>query len=387
MSEDDNNGNNRAETCDDNCRCDQCRPRPRDAGLVLGTLPTGPLNAITDVDGVAVGHVTVSFGDGPLVPGHGPARTGVTAILPRRENLYRRPVPAAATVINGYGKSIGLPQIGELGIIETPILLTNTLNVGLVADGLVEYMIRTNPDIGITAGSVNPVVGECNDGWLNDIQGRHVKQSHALAALEAAQGGPVAEGAVGAGTGMSCYEYKGGIGTSSRVVHHGEEQFTVGCLVLSNFGKRHELTIAGVPIGRELMRQPVQSRPEDGSIMIIVATDAPLTDRQLGRITRRVPFGLARTGSTCSHGSGDFAIAFSTTGCPAGSGATAAEARGVADESPVLNLLFQATIEATEEAVISSLFAAKTVVGRDGHLREALPIDETLAVLRRFGRL
>ncbi|MGE5561559.1 MAG: P1 family peptidase [Chloroflexota bacterium] len=376
MSDDDNNGNNRKRNA--------CRPRPRDAGIVFGVLPTGAHNAITDVEGVAVGHVTVSHGEGKLVPGKGPARTGVTAILPHRGNLFRQPVAAAYHVMNGFGKTIGLPQVGELGTIETPILLTNTLNVGLVADGLVEYMIRTNPDIGITAGSVNPLVGECNDGWLNDIQGRHVKPEHAIEAITRATGGPVAEGAVGAGTGMSCFEFKGGIGTASRVVEHHDGRFTVGCLVLSNFGGKQELTIVGVPVGRELAARP-EHRPEDGSIIIVLATDAPLTDRQLGRIARRAPFGLARTGSTCGHGSGDFAIAFATT--EAGGQGLPGGARRVMDSSPALGLLFKAAIEATEEAIINSLFAAETTVGRDGHVREALPVDETLAILRRYGRL
>lgn len=378
MSDDDNNGDNR--------NSNTCRPRARDAGIVLGTMATGRHNAITDVDGIAVGHVTLISGDGALIPGKGPVRTGVTAILPHHDSVFERPVAAAYHIINGFGKTVGLPQIGELGTIETPILLTNTLNVGLVADGLVEHMVRTNPDIGITAGSVNPLVGECNDGWLNDIQGRHVKQEHVLQAIGRATAGPVREGAVGAGTGMSCFEFKGGIGTASRVAEHRDGNFTVGCLVLSNFGRRQELTIDGVPVGRELADRPVRKRPEDGSIIIVLATDAPLTDRQLGRIARRAPFGLARTGSTCNHGSGDFVIAFSTTeaggdhGLPGG-------ARRVVDASPALGLLFQAAIEATEEAIINSLFAAETMVGRDGHVREGLPIDDTLAILRRYGRL
>lgn len=378
MTDDGNAGNNRNRS--------SCRPRPRDAGIVFGTLPTGPYNAITDVEGVAVGHVTLISGDGPLVPGKGPVRTGVTAILPHRGNIFRQPVMAAYHIINGFGKTIGLPQVGELGTIETPIMLTNTLNVGLVADGLVEYMIRTNPDIGINAGSVNPLVGECNDGWLNDIQGRHVKQEHVLAAIANAAGGPVAEGAVGAGTGMSCFEFKGGIGTASRVVDHHDGRFTVGCLVLSNFGRKHELTILGVPVGRELAARPAQPRPEDGSIIIVLATDAPLVDRQLGRIARRAAFGLARTGSTCNHGSGDFVIAFSTS-APSVAGELPGGARRMLDASPALGLLFQAAIEATEEAIINSLFAAETMIGRDGHVREGLPIDDTLAILRRFGRL
>jgi D-aminopeptidase len=371
------------------------RPRARDLGIIAGELPTGPLNAISDVAGLLVGHATIWWGAGPLRPGHGPARTGVTIIRPHPGNLFRSKVPAAFHVINGFGKSIGGDQIRELGTIETPIALTSTLNVGRVADALVTHAIAENPDIGIETSTVNPVVGECNDGVLNDIQGRHVHAEHVLAALAAASAGPVAEGAVGAGTGMTAYGFKAGIGTSSRRIPDDLGGWTVGVLALANFGRPGQLVIAGVPVGRALAAADAVSLQEQGSIVVVVATDAPLLDRGLGRLARRVVLGLARTGATGGHGSGDIVIAFSTYPAvriphePAGRilplEVLADDDRG--PRSGSIDAIFQAVVEATEEAVLNSLFRAETVVGRDGNTAEALPLDRVVGLLRASGHL
>ena len=365
------------------------RPRARDVGLRLGTLSPGPNNAIIDVAGVAVGHVTVVSGEGELRRGSGPFRTGVTVILPHDGNLFREKVPAATFVMNGYGKSVGLAQIDELGVIESPIALTGTLNVGIVADGLVEHAVRENPDIGVTTSSFNPVVGECNDGTLSDLQGRPVRQEHVLAAIETAVDGPVAEGAVGAGAGMVLYGFKGGVGTASRVLPESAGGYTVGVLVLGNFGRRDQLHIAGVPVGYRLRDwKPAPDVVESGSIMVIIATDAPVLDRALRRMARRAPLGLARTGSIAGHGSGDFMIAFSTAQrIPHEPEENVLTLRHIVEDGQVIDGLFQAVVEASEEAVVNALFAATTVEGRDGNVRHALPLDETLAMLREAGAL
>ena len=370
------------------------RPRAREFGLRIGLLPTGPLNAITDVAGLRVGQTTVAWGDGPLKPGEGPARTGVTVILPHGGNLFREKVPAAIHVINGFGKTIGIAQVDELGTIETPIALTSTLCIGRAADALITHAIAETPEIGISTSTVNPVVGECSDAWLNDIRGRHVHEEHVLAAIASARGGPVEEGAVGAGTGMIAFEWKGGIGTASRVVPDRLGGWSVGVLVLANFGKRGQLVIDGVPVGQRL-REQGEGVPERGSIMIVLATDAPLLDRGLKRLARRAGLGLARTGSMGGHGSGDIVIAFST----------AESVRlphfvnrltlpfeivsesGVAGVGSPIDALFAAAVEATEEAILNALFKATTVVGRDGHVGEALPLDRVRPLLAEAGRL
>lgn len=393
------------------------RLRPRDLGLGLGRLEPGALNAITDVAGVGVGHVTLSRGDGKLIPGQGPVRTGVTAILPHGGNLFQEKVEAAVHIVNGFGKTVGIPQVQELGTLETPVLLTNTLNVGLVADALITYMCRQNPEIGIDTGTVNAFVGECNDAYLNDIQGRHVRAEHVLAAIEGARGGPVEEGAVGAGTGMSAFEFKGGIGTSSRRVPDEFGGFTVGSLVLANFGRRRELQVAGVPVGLELADwkpgpapigrttppgarsglpepdepppgEPPSGEPPPGSIIMVVATDAPLNHRQLGRLARRAAIGLARTGSGAANGSGDFVLAFSTTRrTPHRSARPVRRVEEFVEDDRFAGPLFWAAIEATEEAVLNAVFMAPTVVGRDGHVSPGLPLHQTVEILRRYGRL
>jgi D-aminopeptidase len=370
------------------------RLRAREIGLRPGVLPPGANNAITDVAGVRVGQTTVSWGDGALRPGHGPARTGVTAIMPHGGNLFQEKVPAAIHVINGFGKTTGLAQVEELGTIETPIALTSTLCVGRVADALITHAISMNPEIGVTTSTVNPIVGECSDAFLNDIQGRHVREEHVLSAIASATGGAVAEGAVGAGTGMMAFQYKGGIGTASRVIDPELGGWTVGALVLANFGLRRHLVIDGVPIGR-LLADDHDAVPERGSIMIVLATDAPLLDRGLKRIARRASLGLARTGSIAGHGSGDVVIAFSTAAVvriphTAPEGILAVEIvaeNGPARQASAIDALFTATIEATEEAVINALFAAETTIGRDGNTGEALPLATVRDILAAHGRI
>jgi len=366
------------------------RPRARDLEIRIGRLPTGAGNAITDVPGVRVGQASLVRGEGPLVRGVGPVRTGVTAIWPHAGNPFREKVPAASFVLNGFGKTIGLAQVAELGVIETPILLTNTLNVPRVADALISHLIELNPDL----TSVNCVVGECNDSYLNDIQGRHVGPEHVEQALREAAGGPVAEGAVGAGVGMSCYGFKGGIGTASRRIDLAGAVFHLGALVLANFGRRDELRIDGAPVGRYLAEAgPGQLAPDapdpatgPGSIMMIVGTDAPLDARQLARIARRAALGLARTGSPAGHGSGDFVIAFSNGNrVPLHPAGPVISYRAIAEDGPAITELFQATVESVEEAILNALFKAETVVGRDGHVREAIPIDRVREIMWRSG--
>jgi D-aminopeptidase len=344
------------------------RPRLQDLGLRIGSFERGPSNAITDVAGVRVGHATLREGDD--------VRTGVTAILPHAGNLLREKVPAAVHVFNAFGKLVGSTQVEELGRLETPVVLTNTLSVWDAAAALADWMLARpgNEDV----RSINPVVGETNDFWLNDVRGRHVKAEHVRRALETASGGPVAEGAVGAGTGTVAFGWKGGIGTSSRRLPAGAGGFTVGVLVQSNFGG--QLAVDGVPVWRELRppeRLAERGAPaaEHGSCMIVVATDAPLDARELRRLAARAMHGMARTGASGSHGSGDYAIAFSTAG------------QAVLVEEDTLSPLFQAVIEATEEAILNSLLKAETVRGRGGHVAEAIPIERLREVLRRSGRL
>ncbi len=347
------------------------RPRARQIGIVPGVLDPGPLNAITDVEGVRVGQVSIVEGDD--------VRTGVTAILPHGGNLYLDRVPAAVHVGNGFGKLIGSTQLIELGELETPILLTCTLCVWKAADALVDWMLR-QPGMA-RVGSLNPVVGETNDGWLNAIRTRPLDASHVREALAMAAGGPVAEGSVGAGTGTIAFDWKGGIGTSSRRTPGG--WWTVGVLVQSNFGG--DLQILGVPVGRELGRSGLgdahRRTGPDGSIMIVVATDAPLSDRNLKRLAARAMLGLGRTGAAGSNGSGDYVIAFSTSSAVR----RKADARAIPGGA-LLNGrtsdLFQAAIEATEEAIYNSLFKATTVAG-NGHTVEALPIEEVSRILKR----
>lgn len=344
------------------------RPRARDIGLVVGSLPPGPLNAITDVAGVAVGHTTLIRGEN--------VRTGVTAILPHAGNLFREKVPGAVFVGNGFGKLAGSTQVNELGEIETPILLTSTLNVWRVADAVIDHMLSLDGNEDVR--SINPLVAETNDGSLNDIRGRHVGREEVLAAIRSAKGGPVAEGAVGAGTGTIAFGFKGGIGTASRRLPEKQGGHTVGVLVQTNYGG--DLRICGAPVGRELGGR--RKDAADGSVIVVIATDAPVDARNLRRMAARSMMGLARTGSAASNGSGDYAIAFST----------APELRIRADRPPApaqavpndaMSPLFLAVIEATEEAVYNSLFRAVTTTGR-GRTVEALPVEPTVEILRKY---
>lgn len=352
------------------------RPRARDLGLAPGVFTPGPLNAITDVDGVRVGHVTLVTGE--------TIRTGVTAVVPHGGNVFQDKVPGAVFVGNAFGKLAGSTQVDELGTIETPIVLTNTLGVGAAVEGVVRWTLGQAGNG--TVRSVNALVGETNDSGLNDIRAMAVRPDHVVEAIGAARGGAVAEGSVGAGTGTEAFGWKGGIGTASRRLTAARGGYTVGVLVQSNYGG--VLTMGGAPVGRELGRYAYAPNPRgndagDGSCMIVVATDAPLDARDLKRLAARAVFGLARTGSSYSNGSGDFAIAFSThpslrttfgAGTPASR--TVLPTEGV---SP----LFQAALEATEEAVYNSLLRATTTTGR-GTTVEALPVDRVRAILQKF---
>ena len=359
------------------------RPRARELGIQVGVFPTGVHNAITDVSGVQVGHSTVV--QAPNV------RTGVTAILPHAENAYISRVPAALHVGNGYGKLLGVTQVRELGELETPILLTCTLCVWKAADAMVEWMLEQTGMENVR--SLNAFVGETNDGRLNDIRSRPIEPEHVFAALESASGGPVAEGGVGAGAGTVAFGWKGGIGTSSRVLPSSLGGYTVGVLVQSNFGGI--LQIGGAPVGKELGQyafanqvghddeyDPDTDLQEWGSIMIVVATDAPLSDRNLERIARRAIMGLSRTGSYASNGSGDYVIAFSTSEHVRRSTEDGIHRYSDLSNSNV-SALFEATLEATEEAIYNSLFMAESVTS-NGRTVEALPVEETVDILRRY---
>jgi D-aminopeptidase len=346
------------------------RLRAREAGVVVGILPVGPQNAITDVAGVAVGHRTIIQGEN--------IRTGITAILPHKGNLFREKVPGAVFVGNAFGKLFGSTQVNELGEIETPILLTSTLAVPRVADGVIDYMLAMpgNEDV----QSINPLVGETNDGWLNDIRARRITSTDVAEAIRGAKGGAVDEGAVGAGTGTVAFGFKGGIGTSSRKLPANLGGYTVGVLVQTNFGG--VLTINGAPVGRELGKYYLKEQLDqigvgggnraDGSCMIVVSTDAPVDSRNLSRLAARTMMGLARTGSAASNGSGDYAIAFSTN-----------RQSTALLSNDNMSPLFLAAIEATEEAVYNSLFKAKTTTGR-GHTIDELPIDKTIKILKKY---
>ncbi len=333
------------------------RPRAREAGIVTGILEPGPLNAITDVGGVKVGHATLVRGER--------VRTGVTAILPHGGNLFAQKVPGAVFVGNGFGKLMGSTQVEELGEIETPVLLTSTLNVPRVADALLDYMLALPGNENVR--SINPVVAETNDGYLNDIRGRHVGREEVLAALRGAKGGAVEEGSVGAGTGTVAFGWKGGIGTASRRAGGA----MVGVLVQTNYGG--DLMIAGVPVGRELRRAGQGSK--DGSVIVVIATDAAVDARNLKRMAARSMMGLGRTGAAGSNGSGDYAIAFTTNRAP-----------GKLVANDAMSPLFEAVIEATEEAVYNSLFKAETTEG-NGRRVEALPVQRVIEILKARGAI
>lgn len=361
------------------------RKRIRDLGVAIGTLPPGPHNAITDVDGVRVGHVTLRRGEGKLRPGEGPVRTGVTAILPHGGDLWKEKVPAATWVLNGTGEMTGSIWIGTQGALEVPILLTNTMNVGRVMDGVVAYMLKHYPDIGIGDDVVAPTVAECNDSTLNDARGIHVSIEDTVRAIESARGGPVAEGAVGAGTGMMAFGFKGGIGTSSRVLPAERGGYTVGVLVNANMDRRKNLLVDGVAVGREIT-DLMPEEGQDGSIVIVIATDAPLDPLKLERLASKAALGLARTGARSYHGSGDLFIAFSTGNrVPHYPKQRTYALRVVADAH--LDPIFEAAQDATEEAILNALTMATTTVGRDGNTAHAIPLDRLVTALKKYGRL
>jgi D-aminopeptidase len=356
----------------------QQKKRARDYGVKIGVMSTGNLNAITDVAGVKVGQTTLIKDDS--------IRTGVTVILPYEGNIFQQKVPAAIFVGNGFGKLAGSTQVNELGNLETPILLTNTLNVAVGMNALIEYTLNEKGNESVR--SVNAVVGETNDGFLNDIRGRHVTEADVFSAIKNAKDGRVEEGNVGAGTGTICFGYKGGIGTSSRKLPQSLGGYTVGVLVQTNFGG--VLQIDGVPVGKELGKFSFSDEllnNADGSCMIVVATDAPLDHRNLLRLAKRAIIGMGKTGGIESNGSGDYVIAFST----ADSLRVPYIAKQQISNNPVLqnddmSALFMATIEATEEAIINSLFAAETITGMDGHTVESLPLDKVLPILKKYNR-
>lgn len=347
------------------------RVRARGIGINIGSLPTGEYNAITDVPGVKVGHVTLNEGES--------IRTGVTAILPH-DDIWKRRYFGAAHTIHGNGEATGIARINQAGWIESPILLTNTLSVGAVHDGVVRYIVKRYPNDNI----ILPIVAECYDGGLNDISGLHVKPEHAIEAIENAASGAVAEGCVGGGTGMRCYGFKAGIGTASRVLPQDSGGWKVGVLVNSNGGRRHQLRIDGVPVGKALSDD--QLKPgRDGSFIIVIATDAPMSHRQLKQLAIRATHGLARTGTPSTDSSGEFVIAFSTANVFLGNTES-----GTFQIDMVVNRrlssLFQAAIEATEEAIINSMTMATTTTGRNGRTMHAIPLEQLQQVMKQYGR-
>jgi D-aminopeptidase len=348
--------------------------RLRDHGIIIGVMPTGKTNSITDVDGVKVGHTTLLAGDS--------IHTGVTAIIPHAGNIFKEKVPAAIYIGNGFGKLTGYSQVRELGNIETPIILTNTLSVPVASDALITYTLNLPGNEEVR--SVNPIVGETNDGYLNDIRGRHVKTQHVLDAIRNATNGPVAEGNVGAGTGTICFNFKGGIGTSSRQLPKSLGGYTIGVLVQTNFGGT--LEIAGVPIAKELNNYPYRDaiQKSDGSCMIVVVTDAPLDARNLERVAKRAIMGLAKTGGIASNGSGDYVIALSVAKNNLITDGTFYKSEVLSND--FVTPVFLATIEATEEAILNSLFAAQTMTAKGGKRIDALPIPKVLEIMKKYNR-
>ena len=361
------------------------RVRFRDLGFQVGRFPTGKLNAITDVRGVAVGHSTIVRGQGRLSPGKGPVRTGVTAILPNSGNVFDERSICGAYVLNGAGEVAGLTQAVEWGLIETPILLTNTMSVGVVSDAVVKYMIKKYPGIGEFYDVVIPVVGECDDSYLNDAKGRHVTDAHVFEAIRSASQGVVAEGVVGAGTGMNAYDFKAGIGTSSRVLPAREGGYTVGVLVLANLGVRRNLSVIGVPVGEELAEYHLPKRHVEGSIITVVATDAPLLSNQLTRLAKRAALGIGRTGSHAGHTSGEIVISFSTANkVPRSSRKLTTRIEALFDHR--MDPLYEAVIEATEESIYNSMCMAGTTDGINGVVSYGLPLDKLVDLLKAYNR-
>ena len=360
------------------------RRRPRELGVALGELPTGARNAITDVAGVRAGHESVLVGE----DGDAHAiRTGVTAVFPHEARPWDQPVYAGVHILNGYGETIGVNHLAEWGVLMTPIVLTSTVQIGKAYDAALRWAASVDEH---GALEIMPVVSECDDSYLNDTLSFPLTDAHVAAALGGATGGDVEEGSVGAGVGMQCFDFKGGIGTSSRVLPAEAGGFTVGVLVLTNHGDRSELLISGVPVGRELT-ELMPGEHHDGSCVVVVATDAPLLPHQLRRMAVRAGMGLARGGSSASNGSGEQMLAFSTANRLPPHGGRVVQVSAVADgvdrDPWMLSTLFDAVVQATEEAVVNALFAATTVVGLEGHVLHAIPVDHALEVLERHGRL
>jgi len=360
----------------------QMRPRARELGVPFQGTP-GPANAITDVSGVEVGFTTLVSGSGALVPGHGPVRTGVTAILPRGKASSNDPVFAGWFSQNGNGEMTGTTWVEESGFLEGPVMITNTHSVGVVRDAVIDWRVKHGAADATGYWWSLPVVAETWDGFLSDINGFHVKPEHVNQALNSARTGPVSEGNVGGGTGMICYEFKGGTGTASRKLDAKFGGYTVGVLVQCNCGRRDQLTIAGVPVGREITEHPAYG--DQGSIIIVVATDAPLLPHQLKRIARRATMGLARTGSTSGNGSGDIFIAFSTANSGAAADKGTINLKMVPNDQ--MNPLFEATVNATEESIVNAMVAAQTMTGADNHKAIELPHDSLKMALRKYNRL
>jgi D-aminopeptidase len=359
------------------------RVRARDLGLPLGRYKPGKYNAITDVEGVLVGHSTIIKGEGKLKPGEGPIRTGVTAIVPNASNIFMDRLAGGAFVLNGAGEVSGLTQVVEWGLIETPILLTNTMNVGAASDALARYMVEKNPGIGDEHDVIIPIVGECDDSYLNDSAGRHVKDEHVRAAIESAKSGTVLEGSVGGGTGMITCDFKAGIGTSSRKLPEMFGGYTLGVLVMSNFGKMHNLRVAGMPVGdvlAERFRNMPRRQFSYGSIIAIVATDAPLLSHQLSRLCRRVGLGIGRVGSYAAHGSGEIVVGFSTANViPRRTRKMVYKMKILLDAR--LDPLYEAVMECTEEAILNSMCMAGPMTGVNGNKVPALPLGEVRRLL------
>jgi len=367
----------------------QSKPRARDLGVPFDGAP-GPLNSITDVKGIEVGHTTLISGEGKLQVGVGPVRTGVTAIIPRGKQSANDPVFAGWFSLNGNGEMTGTTWIEESGFLEGPIMITNTHSVGVVRDATIAWRIKHGPPDSSGYWWSLPIVAETYDGFLNDTNGFHVKPNHVFDALDSARSSAVSEGNVGGGTGMMCYGFKGGIGTSSRKLDQNAGGYTVGVLVQANFGRRNQLRIAGVPVGTEITEGTPTSRfgePRDdvGSIIIVVATDAPLLSHQLKRLARRAALGVARTGSASGNGSGDIFVAFSTANPGASQPTGTVQLSMLPNER--MNQLFEATVQATEEAIINALVAAETMTGIDGHRVTALPHERLKQVLKKYNRL
>lgn len=363
------------------------RARARQLGVRIGQYPRGRFNAITDVPRVRVGHSTIIEGRGKLKPGKGPARTGVTAILPNDGDIFEQRVVGSGFILNGAGEISGLTQVTEWGLIETPILLTNTLSVGSCSNAVVKFMVERHPGIGVEQDVIIPVVGECDDSWLNDIGGRHVRYQHVVEAIENARHGPVAEGNVGGGTGMVTCDFKGGIGTSSRKLPQHEGGYVVGVLVMSNFGRMEDLRVDGIPVGKILAPDYAHYRAREnnyGSIITVVGTNAPLLPHQVTRLCKRAALGIGRVGSYAAHGSGEIVLGFSNANL------VPRETRKMVYRMKILldrrmDPLYRAVVEATEEAILNALFMAETMEGHSGHVAPALPIRQVREILLSKG--